>query len=324
MLDLPKKYDGVCSMFWSDKIEQETKGNVFNVEHYHVHDGEGIRTNVFLKGCNLWCPWCCNPESQVCTPQLVIHNNLCTKCGYCCTELCPQDAVTQKEDGTIVIDKEKCTLCGKCVEMCPNSARELYGKEMSVAEVIKEVEKDSAYYKNSGGGMTISGGEPCMQPVFASELAQAARRRYIGVAMETAGAVSFETLWQVAQYVDEILMDVKFTNEEQFKTISNVPLSVIKENLRKLREHGKYVKMRCPIIPTLNDNDEHIGNLIEWAKELDIQDVDLLPFHQLGKYKYDSLHYDYALGEFKDMDKKIVEKMKDRMVKAGINACIGG
>ncbi len=311
-------------MFFDNQEERNTFGIVFNIEKYHIHDGEGIRTNVFLKGCNLWCPWCCNPESQVFAAQIAIHENLCQRCGYCCQGICPQEAISQDGDGKIWIDKEKCNACGLCVEKCPYSARELYGKRMSVAEVIAEVEKDSAYYFQSGGGMTISGGEPCMQADFASELAKAARRRYIHVAMETAGAVPKEQFWKVAQYVDELLCDLKFTDPEKFKSISGVPLYVVKENMAYARQNGKYVKLRCPIIPTLNDDEGHLAGIVAWAKELDITDVDILPFHQLGKYKYDSLDYDYALGEFADMDKAVAQKIADGMCAQGLHAIVGG
>ncbi len=310
-------------MFWTDAAERDTVGMVFNIEHYHVHDGSGIRTNVFLKGCNLWCPWCCNPESQACDSQMAIHKNLCTGCGCCCRpEICPAGASTLTEVGGIAFDSGKCVLCGRCVEKCPNAAREIYGSRMSVAEVISEVEKDTAYYDESGGGLTITGGEPCMQPEFSKELAMAAHRRFIEVAIETAGAVPFETLWTVAEHADEILMDLKFTNEEDFAAISGVPLSTVLGNFRELKARGKNVVMRCPIIPTFNDTEEHIDNLIRYAKEFDINEVDLLPFHQLGKYKYDSLDHDYKLRELSDMDRDRVEMFRDRMSENGINAVI--
>ncbi|MDL2236243.1 glycyl-radical enzyme activating protein [Christensenellaceae bacterium OttesenSCG-928-K19] len=310
-------------LFWSDKIEQEVHGVVFNIEKYHVHDGEGIRTNVFLKGCNLWCPWCCNPESQAFEPQIAVHENICTRCGLC-VGYCPQGAISQQEDGRVVTDKKKCTLCGVCEERCLQSARELYGEEMSVAEVIAKVEQDSAYYKNSGGGLTISGGEPCMQVKFASELAQAARRRYIHVAMETAGAVPWEDMWEVAQYVDDILFDMKFSDDEGFAKVSNLPLEMVKENMKKLVENGKHVIMRCPIIPGYNYTPEHFDNIAKWAGELGIKDIDLLAFHQLGKYKYDSLEMGYGLTEQKDIKKEDLEPYKEMLIAKGFNAGIGG
>lgn len=310
-------------MLLFDKEEQLIKGIVFNIEHYHINDGIGIRTNVFLKGCNLWCPWCCNPESQKFNPQMVIHKKMCIGCGTC-QSVCPTGAVMQDDFGNRFINMSKCTLCGLCMQKCLQSAIEQYGEEKSVADVMLEVEKDSAYYSQSGGGMTLSGGEPCMQPEFARALAEACNKRYIHVSMETALAVPWATLWGVAEKVDQVLADVKFTDPEQFKTICGEPADLIKDNLRKLREKGKHVVMRCPIIPTLNDNDAHIEKLIEWAKELDIEDIDLLPFHQLGKYKYTSLGYVYTLDEFKEMDKKVVEKMRDRMAEHGLNVIVGG
>ncbi|HBU13324.1 MAG TPA: glycyl-radical enzyme activating protein [Clostridiales bacterium] len=312
-------------MFLDNKEEFETYGTVFNIENYHINDGAGIRTNVFLKGCNLWCQWCCNPESQKLACQVAIHKNLCVVCGVCYTSgVCAQGAISKGEGGAPLVDSAKCVACGACVEKCPNEAIELYGKRMSVAEAIAEVEKDKQYYIQSGGGMTISGGEPCVQPEFARQLARAARRRYIHVAMETAAAVPFEQLWSVAEFVDELLVDVKFTDPEKFKTISGVPLETVKENIRELVRRGKYVKMRCPLIPGLNADEAHIDKLVAWAKELCVEDVDLLPFHQLGKYKYASLGYGYELNELRDMDKAVAQRYRDKMIAAGLCADVGG
>lgn len=310
-------------MFWSDQIEQDVHGVVFNIEQYHVHDGAGVRTNVFLKGCNLWCPWCCNPESQVAVPQIAVHQNLCIRCGAC-VQNCPGNAISQDENGRVHIDRESCTMCGICAGRCLQSAIELYGKRMSVAEVIKEVEKDSAYYNQSGGGLTIGGGEPCAQPEFTSELAQAARRRHIGVALETAGAVPWEDLWQAAEYVDTVLFDVKFTDDEGFSKVSDVPLPLVKSNIGKLTENGKHVVLRCPIVPGYNDSQAHYDALAAWAKELGVKDIDLLAFHQLGKYKYESLGYNYILPDLKDMDKAILEEVKNTLIERGFNAGVGG
>ncbi len=310
-------------MFLYDEKEQQLKGIVLNIEHFHINDGIGIRTNVFLKGCNLWCPWCCNPESQEKKPQMVIHPKLCQQCGRC-EKACPHNAISANEDGTRRIDLSKCKLCGTCLSQCLASAIELYGKEMSVAEIMAEVEKDNAYYLQSGGGMTLSGGEPCLQPEFSQALVEACKKRYINIAVETAAAVPWNILWRVVENADELLVDVKFTNQEQFNMLSGEKPDLVKENIKKLREKGKYVKMRCPIIPTLNDNEDHINQLIGWAKELDISDIDILPFHQLGKHKYLALGYPYLLGNLKEMDKKAAGKIKDKIAEHGFNVIIGG
>lgn len=199
-------------MFGSDyrEIEETTNGIVFNIEHFHVHDGEGIRTNVFLKGCNLHCPWCCNPESISPDPQIALYKKLCTGCGKC-KNICPQHCIEITGDGKSRTDRSRCIACGACEKVCPHGARELFGHRMNVAEVMEDVEKDSFYFMNSDGGMTLSGGETCLQPEFARALIEAAHRRYISVALETAGAVKWESLWKVAELADEILFDLKTT-----------------------------------------------------------------------------------------------------------------
>lgn len=306
-----------------EKKEQNTYGTVFNIEHYHVHDGEGIRTNVFLKGCNLWCQWCCNPESQRMEPQVAVYQNICKKC-YTCMRVCPIGAISIGSESTVVIDRSSCTKCGICAEKCPHDALELFGKRMSVAEVIREVERDVLYYINSEGGMTLSGGEPLMQSEFARELLLACKRRYIDTAIETAGAVSWNRFWQVAQYADTILFDLKYTNEKKFSTICREPLKIVKENLKKLVENNKHVVIRCPIIPEYNDDDGHIDSIISWAKECGIKEVDILAFHQLGSFKYRSLNMEYKLWGVEEMKMDKMRKIQDKMTSAGLKVTIGG
>lgn len=303
--------------------EAEVTGAVFNIEKFHIHDGEGIRTNVFLKGCNLTYPWCCNPESQLLELQVAVHRNLCTACGQC-VGACPSGAIRRDNDGAVSLDKEACVRCGACVGSCPRGAREVYGSRMSVAEVIRKVEKDSAYYIGSGGGMTVSGGEPCLQPLFTRELALAAKRRYIHTAMETAGAVPWEQMWQAAEHIDEILIDVKFTSAEEFAGISPLPLDVVKGNIRGLRQRNKLVRLRCPIIPGVNLTNDHVAAVSRWAEELDVRYVDLLPFHQLGRHKYDSLGYEYTLGSVAGMKHSDADVYRDYLVARGLEVSIGG
>jgi pyruvate formate lyase activating enzyme len=311
-------------MFFDNKEEFDTFGTVFNIEKYHVNDGTGIRTNVFLKGCNLWCQWCCNPESQELAYQVAVHRNLCTKCGKCMSGVCPEDAISSGEDGFPRVDGRKCVACGSCAESCLQDAMEIYGKRMSIHEVMEEISKDAKFFDSSQGGLTIGGGEPCVQAGFAAELAKSAGRRHISVAVETAGSVPFERLWRVVEHADQILFDVKYTNSEKFSTISDVPLSRVRENLRELRARDKKVTMRCPIIPGFNDDDAHTEALIRWAGEFDIKDIDLLPFHQLGKYKYASLGMKYGLADLKDLDHSVANGMKDRMAARGLNVVVGG
>ena len=305
-----------------DEEERNIKGIVFNIEHFHVHDGEGIRTNVFLKGCTLRCPWCCNPESISPKPEVAHYMNICTSCGAC-VRVCPEKCC-YFDGEKVVTDHEKCIACGKCAGVCPAGARELFGKEMSVADVMAEVEKDAAYFMNSGGGLTISGGECCMQPDFAAGLIEAAHRRYFPVAVETAGAVSSENLLKVCAQADEILFDIKVTADEQIQMIGNVPSGLIKNNLSLLNERDKIITLRCPIVTDINDNEEHITNIEKIAKDNGIRRVDLLPFHQLGKHKYQALGRNYILAERAEMDRSRVEEMAAVLKNNGLDVSVGG
>ena len=312
-------------MFQTDyaKLEKETKGIVFNIEHFHVHDGEGIRTNVFLKGCSLHCPWCCNPESIHPAPQIAQYHNLCTGCGRC-IEICPEHCCYRLEDGKVITDYEKCTACGKCVNACLLGARELFGREMSVAEVIAEVEKDSIYFMNSDGGLTLSGGEACLQPEFAAEIIRAAHRRYIPVALETAAAVSWENLWKVAEEADEVLFDIKSTLLGQFAQVGNISLEKVLNNLHNLVKGGKIITLRCPIIPNFNDTAEHIQGIAETAKRAGVEKIDLLPFHQLGRHKYSAIGKSYQMMDSPEMSREKVEKMADTLKSQGFLVSVGG
>lgn len=306
-----------------DEIEKQTEGIVFNIEHFHVHDGEGIRTNVFLKGCSLHCPWCCNPESIRPAPQIAQYRKLCTGCGKC-VEVCPEHCCIRKEDGLVVTDFDKCSVCGKCVPVCPAGARELFGKRMSVSEVIAEVEKDSAYFMNSEGGLTLSGGEACLQPEFVRELIRAAHRRYIPVALETAGAVEWKILWRAAKEADEILMDLKTTSPLRFEEIGRFPLKTVITNMSKLAEAGKNITLRCPIIPEFNDNEEHIQKIAETAEYVGVKKIDLLPFHQLGRHKYPAIGENYRMTDYSEMKTAVVEEMAEKLRGQGFEVSIGG
>lgn len=312
-------------MFGSDyrEIEETANGIVFNIEHFHVHDGEGIRTNVFLKGCNLHCPWCCNPESISPDPQIAFYKKFCTGCGKC-QNICPQHCIEITGDGKSRTDRSRCIACGACEKVCPHGARELFGHRMNVAEVMEDVEKDSFYFMNSDGGMTLSGGETCLQPEFARELIEAAHRRYIPVALETAGAVRWESLWKVAELADEILFDLKTTKTEHFAQVGNIFLKKVLNNLHNLTVNGKIITVRCPIIPNFNDTAEHLENVAKIATDFGIKKIDLLPFHQFGRYKYEAIERAYCLKEYPEMERSKVEEMADCLRKRGFQVSVGG
>lgn len=299
-----------------------TIGKVFNIERYHINDGRGIRTVIFLKGCEMSCPWCCNPESQSSKSELAVHKNLCTMC-LACEKSCPQKAISHDEAG-LFLNKDVCILCGLCVSVCPVQARQIFGKEMSVEQVMAEVEKDAAFYLRSGGGVTLSGGEPGLQPRFSNQILKKCKQRGYGTAVETNGAVAWDSLWQTTMYADEILLDIKFTTGVLFKTISLFSFDALKGNIKKLTEKGKRVIFRCPIIPGYNDNDEHIANIVEWGKEFGISRVDVMAFHQLGSYKYDSLSMNYTLKGLEPPGEDTIRRIVEKIRSNGFIVTVGG
>ncbi|HML36438.1 MAG TPA: glycyl-radical enzyme activating protein [Bacillota bacterium] len=297
-------------------------GTVFNIERYHYTDGEGIRTLVFLKGCTLRCPWCCNPESQLASPQLAFNKNKCVNCGRC-IPACPSHAIFI-EDGEVVMDREKCTNCGACVERCFYDARILFGREMTVDELMQEIMKDMDYYARSKGGVTFSGGEPAMQPEFVRECVRRCRREYIDTAIETAGAIPWEMLYTAAEQIDEILFDIKTLDDETFRAFTAYSVEHVLGNLKRLCEAGKKVRIRCPIVPGVNKNEDFIRQVIRIAKENGIKRIDLLPFHQLGSYKYRAVGLDYSLGGLKTMRNEEVAGYADMIRGEGLDCAIGG
>lgn len=298
-------------------------GRVFNIERYHYTDGSGIRVLVFLKGCSLKCPWCSNPESQNVFPQLAFVENRCMNCGRC-IPACKAGAIYLDNDGRIGLEREKCTGCGKCVERCFHDARMLFGKKMTSDELMKEIMKERDYFIRSSGGVTFSGGEPAVQAEFVRECAFKCRQEYINTAIETSGAVSWENLWMATEYMDEILYDIKMLDEEVFRTFSDYSAAHILLNLRKLREKGKNVRIRCPIIPGYNMTEAFIKGVIHVAKDLEIRQIDLLPFHQLGSYKYKALGLDYSLKDSKSLRKEEMNLFRDLILSEGMVCVVGG
>lgn len=298
------------------------KGNILNIERYHYTDGNGIRIMVFMKGCNLRCLWCSNPESQRYNPQLAFNKNKCVNCGRCLTQ-CPQQAI-YIDGREVCMDYSLCRNCGRCVNACYSDARILYGKEMSVDEVMAEILKERNYFVKSKGGVTFSGGEAALQADFVRECSRRCRLEYINTAIETAGAVPWEQLWHAVEYIDEVLFDIKTLEDADFKKISREPLQLVLQNLSKLCAKGKQVRIRCPIIPGFNYSKEFIKKVVNVALENGVKQIDLLPFHQMGSYKYKSLNKPYAFKEEKALERDAVIPYADFIRANGIKCLIGG
>ena len=256
---------------------------VFDIEKFAVHDGPGIRTVVFLKGCPLHCRWCHNPESQSFEPELLFDAAKCVGCRQCET-VCPQKCHLFGEQGHL-LNRGQCLHCGRCAEVCPVGALEIAGKSMMVAEVLEEVLADKVFYDHSGGGVTISGGEPLAHFDFTRELLTACRQAGIDTCVETSGFASWEQVETLIPLVDWWLWDVK-APPELHETLVGVPCDRILDNLRRLDAACAPTILRCPLVPGVNDSDEallHIANLANSLKHL--RQIDLEPYHPLGEGK---------------------------------------
>ena len=264
------------------------KGVIFNIQRYCVNDGPGIRTTVFMKGCPLNCSWCHNPESKKINPQGMFRSNFCTVCGRCvaaCEENCHSIY-----NGKHLFNPINCKSCKKCVDVCLNGAMEFMGEEKTVEDVIKVVEKDKIFYETSGGGMTVSGGEPFYQFDFLINLLKASKERGISTAVETCGFVKPELLEKSTPYIDVFLYDYKLSDSDEHKKYTGVDNSLIIDNLDFLNKLCKPVILRCPVIAGVNDNLEHfkaIGMLTE--KYQNIEQVDVEPYHRLGENKAEGI-----------------------------------
>lgn len=256
---------------------------IFDIEKFAVHDGPGIRTVVFMKGCPLHCLWCHNPESQSRDPEILFHSGKCTRCGIC-SSVCPRSCHTVDADGHR-FDRSQCTACGLCSERCSAEALHLVGRKMSVGEVMKEVMKDQVFYRNSGGGITLSGGEPLAHFAFTSALLKAAKEAGIHTAVETCGFAPWERIRELLPLVNLWLWDVKASPEKHEK-LTGVPAEPILENLHKLDQAGGAIFLRCPLVPGVNDSDAELRHIATLANEHPhVREIDLEPYHPLGEDK---------------------------------------
>jgi len=264
------------------------KGLIFSIQRYSTEDGPGIRTTVFMKGCPLRCPWCHNPEGQEFFPQIAFNDSRCIGCKRC-VDACAQGAINLAADGPRT-DRGKCQSCGKCAEACPAGARELIGKYMTAEEVSSEVERDMLFYRSSGGGVTVGGGEPTMQPGFLAEFLKKCHERGIHTALDTSGYVAWKTMGEVLRHVDLVLYDMKLMDSAKHALYTGVSNELILENARRIAGRGTPMVMRVPVIPGYTDGEDNIRGIMEFAGGLEsVARVDLLPFHRLGEPKYRKL-----------------------------------
>jgi pyruvate formate lyase activating enzyme len=268
---------------------------VFDIRRFSVHDGPGIRTTVFLKGCPLRCRWCHNPEGLSAAPEVTWREERCARCGSCIAA-CPEDALSWDGD-TPVLDVSRCTLCGVCEDECYAEARQMLGRTMDAAAVLAEVERDRVFYEESGGGVTFSGGEPLAQPEFLGALLRSARASGIHTALDTSGYAPWNVVDAIRNDVDLFLYDLKHVDDERHRQFTGVSNARILDNLTRLAEHGHRIVLRLPLVPGVNDDDPTIRAIGALAARLGIERVVPLPFHRLGSDKYGRLGRAYDLHD---------------------------
>ena len=298
-------------------------GNVFNIQRYSVNDGPGIRTTVFLKGCPLKCRWCHNPESISPEKEIIIREDRCIRCSECFLT-CNYFAVNSVGEKYIT-DRGVCAHCGCCVEVCYSDAREIVGKEMSVDQVMKEVEKDIVFYNQSGGGVTFSGGEPFLQHEFLLMLLQSCKEKNIHTAVDTSGYTSEQILLQASDFTDLFLYDIKTIDDTIHKSFTGVSNKLILDNLKRLAERRKNVIVRVPLIPTVNDSLEAMREIGGYIASLhSISEIHLLPYHHVGIEKYYRLGLEYSFEKDLKISTEVLSKLQEELLRYVSNVIVGG
>ncbi|MGB4027921.1 MAG: glycyl-radical enzyme activating protein [Acetomicrobium sp.] len=296
-------------------------GLIFDVQRYSIHDGPGIRTTVFFKGCPLRCWWCHNPEGIDSGKELMYFEYKCMRCRDC-VKVCPTGAIEFK--GKPRIFRPLCTACGNCSDACPAGALKLVGKEYTVEELMKEIEKDVLYFDNSGGGVTFSGGEPLFQADFLLEVLKECKNRYIHKALDTAGFASREVLASAMGYVDLFLYDLKLIDEKQHIKYTGVSNTLIKENLRFLVDSGRAqdVILRFPVIPGITDTSDNVDDMAEFISNLrGLREINLLPFHDVSE-KYHRLDREYLMTVRKSPPQEKLLEIKEKFESIGLRVKI--
>jgi pyruvate formate lyase activating enzyme len=285
-------------------------GLIFHLMRFSLRDGPGIRTTVFLKGCPLRCSWCHNPEGQSFGPSLMFFEERCRHCGDCAL-VCPHGL-------------NECEACGRCVEACVAEARQLAGRPMSVAEALAEIGRDVVFFDESGGGVTLSGGEPLAQPEFAEALLAACRACGIHTALDTCGMAPADVLLRVAAHADLVLFDLKAMGGGLHVQYTGAPNTAILENLEALAAAGRCVIVRYPLIPGVNDGAGELRAMAEFLRPLGLRRVDLLPYHRMGIDKYRRLGIRCPLEEFSSPDPARVDEVAGVLRRQGLEVRMGG
>ncbi len=299
-----------------------SQGIIFNIQKYSLHDGPGIRTTVFLKGCPLSCWWCHNPESQRKSGEFIFLRKKCILCRDC-ERVCLKAAVKFTENG-LCHDREKCILCGECFKACPSEAIEILGEKTDVDEIVKEVEKDRIFYDESGGGVTLSGGEPLMQIDFVDGILTALKERGIHTVVDTSGYTSWENFKRIQEKVDLFLYDIKHMDDEEHTKYTGISNKLILDNLKKLALNGNKIWIRVPIIPSINDDDLNIQRVCNYILSLNLREIFILPYHNIAIDKYRRVDMEYKMPDIQEPSDKKMEEIAEKFKECGLIVKIGG
>lgn len=295
--------------------DTKVTGLVFNIQKYSVHDGPGIRTIIFLKGCSLRCDWCSNPESQALHKQLAYNPQKCLTVDECkrCKDICPHKAISVGENRKIVVDFSNCDNCLICAEACPANALNVYGYEVSVEQALRRVEEDDAFYSRSGGGVTLSGGEPLYQSEFALALLREARKRRINTCIETCGNVPWEVLQEAASHLSSMYYDVKSMDSAMHAKATGVGNERILENLQKLKQAfpDLPVTLRTPVVPGFNDDPETIKAIADFIRGMPNVSYELLAYHRMGTPKYTYIGRTYPLEKLENLPDERINMLRE-------------
>ena len=307
-----------------DKNKADLTGLVFDIQRFAVHDGGGIRTLVFLKGCPLSCKWCQNPESMSIRPEIMRIPHHCISCVKCAS-LCPEQAIEYQVDG-VFINRDKCNLCGECVEKCYAGSMTIVGRYLTVDEVMEEVERDRPFYNTSQGGVTFSGGEPTMQSAFLIQALQEAQKRGLHTAIESCCMCAPAIFHEVLKYTDLVLTDIKHMDSDKHEELTGSPNKQILENISMAARMRKKMRIRIPLIPGCNDSTENIKATAMFVQSLgeSVEGLDILPYHRLGEPKWEQLDREYLLSGVQPPEREHVLALKDLVTTYCDNVSVGG
>lgn len=298
-------------------IKAVKRGIIFNIQRFSLHDGPGIRTTVFFKGCPLNCNWCQNPEGIKSSIDLFYHSNKCLNCGLCLLN-CPREAI-RPGNNCVELNRNSCDICLKCTELCPAGAFQAVGKRVTIDELLKELLKDRLVYEESGGGVTISGGEPLLQPEFLLALLVTLKNNAIHTVVETSGYAPWPQLETIAGWTDLFLYDLKLVDEEKSIIYTGVSNRLVISNLKKLLLKDSKVMIRMPFIPGVNTSHENLHKVAELLGECAVKELELIPYHNFGYAKYLNLGLKYSYASLEKPTAAAISETKELFARKGIN-----